>query len=133
VGNLSQANRSLAALSNRSRAFCGRNLQQEADAAAAAAALEAARVAARAAADLERETNEHHEAFRLKQYRRAAMARASAEMQQSPPPAPLAPSVIDPVPSPEAVARAVQHLRSLRQPARPVDPSRSWGGGVTLP
>jgi hypothetical protein len=122
-------NRSLHALCNRARSFAPNQAASD-----AAHAAEAAAAAARRAADtLAREEDSHTVAHQLKQYRRAQMAKASAAMQQSPAPAPLPPQTADPVPSPEKIAAAVQRLRSLRQPSRPVDPSRAFGGGVWLP
>ena len=115
-----------AQLYNRSRMF--RPDQAASD--AAHAAEEAAALARRAADDADREYWSHHTARRAKAYRAAVIAaRATAEARASPPPEPMAPVVVDPI----KVAQAVERLRSLRQPSRPVDPSRAFGGGVWLP
>jgi hypothetical protein len=130
VGNRAVANRSLAALSNRSRAFCGRNLQQEADAEAEEAARLAAEAARRAQDDYDREYWSHIAARgRLRAYTAVQNAQATAAMAATPAPEPMAAVVVDPI----KVAQAVERLRTLRQPSRPVDPSRAFGGGVWLP
>jgi hypothetical protein len=95
------------------------------------AAAEAARQAARDADALAREVDEHHFATNLKAYRKAQMARASAELAASPPPAALPAQQADVVPDPAKVAEAVARLRAPR-PRSPGGDTGNFTGGIRL-